>query len=73
MTSLCQSATARRIREQCSDGKPARTALHIPTNHSYQVVMAIPGAGVELVDMEGRAKYVTWATWCDGEIWRELP
>ena len=73
MTSLCQSATARRIREQCSDCKPARVALHIPTNHRYQVVLAIPGAGVELVDLEGRAKYVTWATWNDPDIWREQP
>ena len=73
MSGMTEGATARRIREQCSDGKPPKVALHIPTNHSYQVVLVIPYAGVELVDLEGRAKYVTWAAWNDPDIWRELP
>ena len=72
MCGMTESATVRRINEQCC-GKPSKVALHIPTNHSYQVVLVIPGAGVELVDLEGRAKYVTWAAWNDPDIWREQP
>ena len=72
MCGMTESATVRRINEQCG-GKPSKVALHIPTNHKYQVVLVIPGAGVELVDLEGRAKYVTWDAWNDPDIWREQP
>jgi hypothetical protein len=72
MSGLAESAAGRRIKEQCG-GKPSKVALHIPTNHKYQVVLAIPGAGVELADLEGRPKYDTWANWTDPDIWREQP
>ncbi|WP_137971975.1 hypothetical protein [Pseudomonas sp. F(2018)] len=72
MSGMTESAAVKRINAQCSKPKP-RTAKHIPTNHLFEVVLEIPGAGVELVDLEGRAKYATWAAWTDGDLWRVMP
>ena len=47
MTSMTKGATAHRI-EQLLDIPAKRVACHLPTNHSYEVMLEIPGAGVEL-------------------------
>lgn len=72
MTVMTQSATAHRI-EQLLDLPAKRVACHLPTNHSYEVMLEIPGAGVELRDIEGRAKYATWKDWTNTNIWRRQP
>lgn len=69
MSGLAQSARQRRIDAQC---QPARTALHIPTNHQYRIVLEIPGADVELEDTERRSLSVTWDAWTNHEIWRYI-
>lgn len=67
MGCMTESAAVRRINEQC---RQTRAALHIPTNRRFQVVMEIPGAGVELKDLLERVEYATWAAWTNAEVWR---
>ena len=72
MNGMIKGATAHRI-EQLLDIPTKRVACHLPTNPSYEVMLEIPGAGVELRDVEGRAKYVTWKDWTNNDIWRRQP
>lgn len=69
MTSMTESPCVRRINELCG-ATGRKVALHILSNHIYQVVLELPGAGVELVDLEGRPKYVEWAAWTNNDVWR---
>lgn len=69
MTTMTKSLRVLRIDELCSS-TGRRVARHVPTNHGYNVVLELPGAGVELVDLEGRTKYVEWAAWIDRDLWR---
>ena len=67
MCGMTESPRVKRINELC---RQTRAALHVPTNRRFQVVMEIPGAGVELKDLLERTEYATWAAWKNPEVWR---
>jgi hypothetical protein len=72
MSGMTESAHARKNRELL--GQPdKKVALHVPTNRRYAINMEIPGAGVELEDLENNVLYVTWAKWQDNDIWSKQP
>lgn len=71
MTTMTASPAVNRINEQLSI-TARKVAMHVPSNHKYEVILEIPGAGVDLRDMEGRERIEPWAAWMDGEIWRKL-
>ncbi len=66
MGSMTDSAQVRRINGQCIG---RAVALHIPTNHSYSVVLEVINKYADVLDMEGRAKRVDWSAWTDNDIW----